>query len=162
MIPIIILLFVIFISLVSIPFGLPGLVIMAIGLIGYEGFLSGGQFSLVALVTVSVLALTSEGFDYWLTARLTYRAGASYRGSWGALVGGIVGAIVGLPIPIIGSVLGSLAGLFMGAYIAERWSSSHQKATQIGWAALVSRLISTAVKFGIGVGVLVWVIIVIF
>lgn len=157
----IIFLLLVVIGLFSIPFGLPGLMIVAIGMIGYEVVLAGDQFSTTSLIVVGILSLASELLDCWLTARMTSRAGASRRGSWGALLGGIIGAIVGLPIPIIGSILGSLAGLFVGAYIAERLFASHQKAAQIGGAALASRLISTAIKFAVGVGVLIWVIIVI-
>lgn len=150
------------VGLLSIPFGLPGLIIMAVGLIVYELILVGQQFTILALVVIGILSFLSELFDWWLTARYTAKAGASRRGSWGALIGGIIGALIGVPIPIIGSVIGSLIGLFAGAYYLERLTSSHQKATQIGWAALTSRLISTAIKFGIGVGVLVWAIIAIF
>jgi uncharacterized protein YqgC (DUF456 family) len=152
---------VLLIGLFSIPFGFPGLVIMAIGVIVYELVLVGQQFTTLALIIISILALLSELFDWWLTARYTTKAGASRRGSWGALLGGIIGAVIGVPIPIIGSVIGSLIGLFAGAYLAERLINTHQKATQIGWAALTSRLISTAVKFGIGVGIIIWAIILI-
>lgn len=150
-------------GLISIPFGFPGLVIVAIGLIGYELITAGVQFSITALVVVSIIALGSELFDYWLTARMTAQAGASRRGSWGALIGGILGAIIGVPIPIIGSIVGSLVGLFAGAYLAERSNTTtHGHATRIGWAALISRLVSTAIKFAIGIGVLVWVTLVVF
>src|SRR5918999_1146047 len=93
-------------GLVLIPFGLPGLWVIVLGVIGY-GWMSDFQtVSATFLGIIIALAVVGEIFESWIGFRFAQRYGGSSRAGWGALAGGLVGAIVGVPIPVIGSGIG--------------------------------------------------------
>jgi uncharacterized protein YqgC (DUF456 family) len=82
-------------GLILVPFGLPGLWVMLLGVIGY-GWLTGFQTVGVGTIAVVVgLALLGEIVEWWLGFWFAERYGGSRRAGWGALVGGIVGASSG-------------------------------------------------------------------
>src|ERR687889_1608299 len=102
------------VGLLLIPFGLPGLWVILLGIIGY-GWIT--EFSTVGtgfLILAIALALLGEVLESWIGFRFAKRYGGSSRAGWGALVGGLVGAIVGVPIPVIGSVIRGFVRAFFG------------------------------------------------
>jgi hypothetical protein len=139
-------------GLLLIPFGLPGLWLIVLAIIGY-GWLNDYQnmsawflVVVIGLATLGEIAEARIGFSY---AR---RYGGSSRAGWGALVGGLVGAIVGVPVPLIGSLIGGFVGAFVGAALFE-YTRNRQSdvAARAGWGAVLGRATAAAVKMAIGV-----------
>lgn len=138
-------------GLALVPLGLPGLWVMALGVISY-GWITG--FRTVGVATIAIvlgLALLGEILETWMGFGLARRYGGSPRAGWGALIGGIVGAIVGVPVPIIGSVIGAFAGSFIGAALFElTWSRAAGTAVRAGWGAVLGRAAAAAAKIALG------------
>src|ERR671921_2800476 len=103
------------VGLLLIPFGLPGLWVILLGIIGYGWITDFQTVSTWFLILAIGLALVGEILESWIGFRYAKRYGGSGRAGWGALFGGLVGAVVGVPIPIIGSVIGGFVGAFIGA-----------------------------------------------
>ena len=143
-------------GLVLIPLGLPGLWVMALGVIGY-GWLTGFQTVTATIIgIVLALALVGEFVEWWLGYRLAQRYGGSRRAGWGALLGGLVGALAGVPVPIIGSMIGAFAGAAAGATLFEFTRSGDTAgAVRAGWGAIVGRVAVTTAKVGIGIAITV-------
>jgi hypothetical protein len=154
--PIVLLFACILAGLVLVPFGLPGLWVMVLGVIGYgwlTDFHSVGPW-LIALVLA--LAMAGELVDWWLGFRFAAKYGGSRRAGWGALIGGIVGAVVGVPVPVIGSVIGAFLGSFIGAAAFEFTREQHAGvAMRAGWGAMLGRAAAAGAKiaFGLVIGV---------
>src|SRR3954467_1486916 len=139
-------------GLVLIPFGLPGLWLIVLAIIGY-GWLSDFQTtSAWFLILVIALALGGELIEAWIGFRFAQRYGGSRRAGWGALVGGLAGAIVGVPIPVIGSVIGGFVRGFVGAAVFE-YSNARRSdvAARAGWGAVLGRAAAAAIKLGLGI-----------
>ena len=102
-------------GLVLIPFGLPGLWLIVLAIIGYGWLTDFQTMSAWFLFLVIALALAGELIEAWIGFRFAQRYGGSRRAGWGALVGGLIGAIVGVPLPVLGSVIGGFVGAFVGA-----------------------------------------------
>ncbi|MFL5595569.1 MAG: DUF456 domain-containing protein [Gemmatimonadaceae bacterium] len=151
---------VIVLSLVLIVLGFPGLWIMVASAVTYNMIVPGDPIGWVTLIVVGVLALVAELLDFVMTGRYARKYGGSRRAGWGAILGGIVGAMVGVPIPIVGPVIGAFVGSFLGALIAElTGGSSAGDATRVAKGALIGRVVSTALKIGIGFTIGVWIFI---
>lgn len=143
-------------GLVLVPFGLPGLWVMALGVIGY-GWLTGFHSVGVGIIALVVgLAFLGEIVDWWLGFRFAMKYGGSRRAGWGALIGGIVGAIVGVPVPVIGSVVGAFVGSFAGAALFEYTREQHAGvAVRAGWGAMLGRAAAAGAKIALGLVVAV-------
>src|SRR5918994_6718638 len=140
------------IGLVLIPFGLPGLWVILLGIIGYGWVTEFRTLSTGFLVLAIGLAILGEVLESWIGFRFAKRYGGSSRAGWGALVGGLVGAIVGVPIPILGSVVGGFVGAFVGAALFEYTRARHSEgAVKAGWGALLGRAAAAAGKMALGV-----------
>jgi uncharacterized protein YqgC (DUF456 family) len=140
------------IGLVLIPFGLPGLWVILLGIIGYGWLTDFQTLSAGFLILATALALLGEVFESWIGFRFARKYGGSSRAGWGALVGGLIGAIVGVPVPIVGSVVGGFVGAFLGAAVFE-YSRARQSgvAAKAGWGAVLGRAAAAAIKMAIGV-----------
>ncbi|HEX9703963.1 MAG TPA: DUF456 domain-containing protein [Gemmatimonadales bacterium] len=139
-------------GLLLIPFGLPGLWLMAIGVVAYGWLTDFHSVSVTIIAVVIGLAGVAEIAEAWVGFRFAKRYGGSSRAGWGALVGGLVGAVIGVPIPIIGSVIGGFAGAFAGAAFVEYAQQRRAEAALgAGWGALLGRAAAVAVKMGLGV-----------
>jgi uncharacterized protein len=138
-------------GLLLIPFGLPGLWVMVLGLLA-SGWLS--HFASVGMPTIAIvigLALLGEIVESWLGFRFARRYGGSSRAGWGALAGGLVGAVIGVPVPIVGSVIGAFVGSFAGAALLEYGHSRRADvAVSAGWGAVVGRAAAAAAKIALG------------
>jgi uncharacterized protein YqgC (DUF456 family) len=140
------------IGLVLIPFGLPGLWVIVLGVIGYGWLTDFQTVSATFMGLIIGLAIIGEIFETWVGFRFAQRYGASSRAGWGALAGGLVGAIVGVPIPVIGSVIGGFVGAFIGAALFE-YSRARQTegAVRAGWGAVLGRAAAAGVKMALGI-----------
>jgi uncharacterized protein YqgC (DUF456 family) len=141
-----------FIGLVLIPFGLPGLWVILLGILGYGWLTDFQTISATFLVVVIALAIIGEVLETWIGFRFAKQYGGSSRAGWGALIGGLIGAIVGVPVPIIGSVIGGFVGAFIGAAVFEYSRARHAEGSvRAGWGAVLGRGAAAAVKIAIGV-----------
>ncbi len=140
------------VGLFLIPFGLPGLWVMVLGILGYGWLTEFRTVTVWIIVLVLALALLGEVIESWLGFRFARRYGGSRRAGWGALVGGLAGALIGVPVPVIGSVIGGFVGAFAGAALFE-YSKARRAgaAAQAGWGAMLGRAAAAAVKMGLGV-----------
>ena len=138
-------------GLVLVPFGLPGLWLMVLGVIGY-GWLTGFHTVGVGIIVlVTGLAFLGEIVEWWLGFRFAMKYGGSRRAGWGALIGGIVGAIVGVPVPVLGSIIGAFVGSFVGAALFEYTRERHAGiAVRAGWGAMLGRAAAAGVKIAVG------------
>jgi len=151
LVALLVLLAVFLVGLALVPFGLPGLWLMVLGIVGY-GWVT--DFRAVGVVTMGVvfgLALAAELLEAWLGFRFAKRYGGSSRAGWGALVGGLIGAVVGVPLPLVGSVIGAFAGAFVGAAVFElTHSRTLGGAMGAGWGAVLGRAAAAALKVALG------------
>jgi uncharacterized protein len=139
-------------GLLLVPLGLPGLWVMAGGLLVFGWLTDFRSLSVALIALVLALAFVGEVIESWLGFRFAKRYGGSSRSGWGALTGGIVGAIMGVPIPIVGSVIGAFLGSFVGAAVFEYTASRRlDVATRAGWGAVLGRAAAAAAKIGLGV-----------
>jgi len=140
------------VGLALIPFGLPGLWVMVLSVLGY-GWLTDFRSVTAGLILLAIaLALLGEVVEAWLGFRFARRYGGSSRAGWGALVGGLVGAVVGVPVPLIGSVIGGFVGAFAGAALFEYTRARHAGAAAgAGWGAVLGRAVAAATKMALGI-----------
>lgn len=147
-------------GLLIIPFGFPGLWVMAGAVLVYSYAVPNGAISLWTVLPVAALAALGEVLELVLAGRFARRYGGSRRAGWGAILGSIVGAILGVPVPVIGSMLGAFAGAFVGAWLAEMSRAREvASATRVATGALLGRVAAVAAKIGIGMVIIVWVIV---
>ena len=149
------------VGLVLVPFGLPGLWVIALGVIGY-GWLTGFHAVGVGIIVLVIgLAFFGEIVDWWLGFRFAIKYGGSRRAGWGALLGGIIGAIVGVPVPVIGSVIGAFIGSFAGAALFEYTRERHAGvAMRAGWGAMLGRAAAAGAKIALGLVIAVVAVVV--
>ena len=88
-----------FVALLVIPLGLPGVWIM-IGVLLLGTF--GGAVSVGIFLLLLALAIGAEIAELVVVDKTTKKYGGSRLTFWGAMAGGIIGAVVGVPIPFIG------------------------------------------------------------
>jgi uncharacterized protein len=144
------------VGLLLIPFGLPGLWVILLGIIGYGWITDFRTVGTGFLILAIALALLGEVLESWVGFRFAKRYGGSGRAGWGALVGGLVGAIVGVPIPVIGSVIGGFVGAFVGAAVFEYTKARHAEGSvRAGWGAVLGRAAAVAIKMGLGLAMVV-------
>ncbi|HUR93357.1 MAG TPA: DUF456 domain-containing protein [Gemmatimonadales bacterium] len=144
-------------GLLLIPFGLPGLWLIVLGVLGYGWLTDFQTMSATFLVLVIGLALVGEIVEGWIGFRFAQRYGGSKRAGWGALIGGLIGVVIGVPVPIVGSVIGGFVGAFAGAALFE-YSRARRSggAVKAGYGAVLGRAAAVGVKMGIGVVVVAW------
>jgi uncharacterized protein YqgC (DUF456 family) len=144
-------------SLVMIPFGMPGTLVMFAAAICYKLLVPQGGIGWVTVTIIGILMVIAEGLEWILTSRFAKRYGGSRRAGWGAVIGGMVGAFMGVPLPVAGSIIGAFVGAFVGAFIFE-WSagSGGGTATRVAWGAFLGRVTAAAIKIAIGFVMAVW------
>ena len=139
-------------GLLLIPFGLPGLWVIVLGIIGYGWLTDFANVSGVLIAAAIGLASLGEIVEAWIGFGFAKRYGGSNRAGWGALVGGLTGAVVGVPVPVIGSVIGGFVGAFVGAALFEYTRARRSDvAARAGWGAMLGRAAAAAVKMAIGI-----------
>ena len=144
-------------SLIMIPFGMPGTLVMFAAALCYKLLVPAGGIGWASVVIVGILMLIAEGLEWTLASRFAKKYGGSRRAGWGAVLGGMVGAFMGLPIPIVGSIVGAFAGAFVGAFVFEMSrGSGGGTSTRVAWGALIGRVTAAAIKIAIGLVMAVW------
>jgi uncharacterized protein YqgC (DUF456 family) len=139
------------VGLVLIPFGLPGLWLMVLGLVGYAALGRFQQIDWLTIAAVVVLALLAEAAEAWLGFRFAKRYGGTNRAGWGAFLGGLVGALVGTPVPVVGNIVGAFVGAFFGAIILSHDPDTDIRMTlSAGWGAVLGRATGAAMKIAVG------------
>ena len=150
---------VLLLSLIMIPFGMPGTLVMFAAALCYKLLVPQGGIGWTSVAVVGVLMAIAEGLEWTLAARFAKKYGGSRRAGWGAVIGGMVGAFMGVPIPIVGSIVGAFAGAFVGAFVFEASrGSGGGTATKVAWGALIGRVAAAAIKIAIGFVMAVWLI----
>ena len=140
-------------GLLLVPLGLGGnFVILGTAIVFAiaTGFQAIGWWSLIAL---AALAIVGEIIEAGLGLFAVQRFGASKKAMLGTFLGGIVGGAAGTGVvPVVGSLLGAFAGAFAGAVIGEILHRRQVKGSfRAGWAAFFGRVAAIAIKFEIGV-----------
>ena len=137
-------------GLAAIPFGLPGVVIIA------AGYLAAGLIDEAVdwkfFIILASAGVFSEIFEWLVSMYGARKFGTSKRGVIGAVIGAIIGALVGVPVFLVGSLLGLLAGAYLGALLVEyHYSGDMESAMRSAKGALLGRVTAIAVKLIIGV-----------
>lgn len=145
-------------GLALIPFGLPGIWLMALSTVGVAWWQwDAGMIGVPTVIAVLVLAALAEVFELLSSVAGTKVAGGTRWGSWGGLAGGLGGAIffTGLiPIPVVGTVFGACLGALTGAAAFELLGGRELKpALRSGSGAAAGRFVGTTIKLGFGFAV---------
>ncbi len=118
-------------------------------------------FSIYTLILAVVLAIAGEVVEFLAGPGGARKAGATFRGAFGAIIGMFAGAIAGtvlIPIPVIGTVVGAAAGACLGTAALELTAGKKlDHSFRAGFGAGIGVVLGTGGKFLIGV--LIWVII---
>jgi uncharacterized protein YqgC (DUF456 family) len=141
-------------------FGLPGnwLILMSTCAFAWWRW-DDGVFSIYTLIVIALLAIAGELVEFFAGMTGARRAGASWRGSVGALIGAVVGAMIGtLVTPVVGTVFGACVGAGVGAWGLELTTGKHMKESfRHGLGAGVGEFIGITSKLILGV--LIWLIV---
>lgn len=143
-------------------FALPGnwLIVISTCLFGWWQW-DQKVFSVYTLLAITILAIAGEVIEFLGGMGSARRAGASWKGSIGAIVGAITGAIAGtflLPIPVLGTLVGACIGAGLGAWGLElRAGKQLKESVNCGVAAGVGQFFGITAKFFIGL--LIWLIV---
>jgi uncharacterized protein YqgC (DUF456 family) len=148
-------------GLLLIPLGLLGTwVILGVGVV--LGVITGFErVELGALLALAVLAVVGEVVESLVGILAVRRYGASKWALLGTFLGGVAGGIAGTGVlPVVGSLAGAFAGSFVGAFAGElAYRRRAAESLRAGWGAFVGRVVAIAIKFEIGVAmvvILVW------
>src|SRR4051812_49468701 len=98
---------VIVLSLLMIPFGMPGTLVMFAAALCYKLLVLQGGIGWPSVVVVGILMAIAEGLEWTLAARFAKKYGGSPRAGWGAVIGGVGGGVMGGAIPLCRSVRGA-------------------------------------------------------
>jgi uncharacterized protein YqgC (DUF456 family) len=148
-------------GLVSIPFGLPGTIIIlaAVFIYGLATHFSAG-IGVAFFVVLCVLTLLAETADNWLSAVSGRRYGASTVSIWLSFIGGIAGAlVVGGPASLVIGPLGPIVGGFIGAFaivVAHEFyvRRNFSAALQAGWGTVLGRMAGMVLKVVVSVAMI--------
>lgn len=147
------LIFILFVALLTIPIGLPGLWIM-IGVVAVGALMK--EIGVGVIILTLAIATVAELIEFFIVKRLTHQYGGSRKAFWGAIVGGIAGVIVGVPVPIVGSIIAGMIGSFVGAGAVTYMETRElRSAHRVGWGAVIGRALSAVTKTAAGIAILV-------
>jgi uncharacterized protein YqgC (DUF456 family) len=141
-------------------FGLPGNWLILISTCAFAWWRSSdGMFSIYTLILIALLAVAGELVEFFAGMTGARRAGASWRGSVGALIGAVIGAVIGtLVTPVLGTVFGACIGAGVGAWGLELTTGKRVKESfRYGLGAGVGELVGITSKLILGV--LIWLIV---
>ena len=128
-------------GMLLVPLGLPGLWLMLGATFVHYLAVPGGSIGVVTLLVVGALVVAAEVAEFAVAGRYARKYGGSRRASWGA-------------------VLGGLAGAFGGAFVAEMTVARDRRGApvEVATGAIVGRAVAAALKVGIGLVIMVWVV----
>ena len=142
--------------LLLVVFGLPGnwLIVICTCLFAWWRA-DDGVFSFYTLLTITVLAVIGELIEFFAGAGGAKKAGASWRGSIGAIIGAVTGAVVGtfaIPVPFLGTLIGACTGAAIGAWSLELTGGRKlQDSFRYGIGAGIGQFLGITSKFILGV-----------
>jgi uncharacterized protein YqgC (DUF456 family) len=148
-------------GLVSIPFGLPGTIIILLCIFIYAlltHFQAG--IGVPFFVVMCVLTLLAETADHWLSAIGARRYGASTGSIWLSFFGSIAGAImIGGPLAVVFGPLGPVAGGLVGAFVVVVAHELYLRknlieALHAGWGTLLGRMAGMVLKVVISIAMI--------
>ena len=149
-------------GLVSIPFGLPGTIIILLCVFIYALLTHfGGGIGVPFFISLCVLTLLAETADHWLSAIGARRYGASTASMWLSFLGGLIGAImIGGPLVVVFGPIGPVVGGFLGAFAAvvayELYSRKNlQEALRAGWGTFLGRMAGMVLKLVLSVAMVI-------
>ena len=100
---------VLLLSLIMIPFGMPGTLVMFAAALCYKLLVPQGGIGWTSVVVVGILMAIAEGLEWTLAARFAKKYGGSRRAGWGATKvawGALIGRVAAAAIKIaIGFVM---------------------------------------------------------
>jgi uncharacterized protein YqgC (DUF456 family) len=149
-------------GLFSIPFGLPGTVIILGTILIYAVITHfSAEIGVPFFVVLCIMTLLAETADHWLSAIGARRYGASTASIWLSFIGGIAGALlIGGPLAVPLGPLGPVAGGFIGAfaivvahefYLRKNWMD----ALRAGWGTLAGRMAGMILKIVIAAAMII-------
>ena len=120
-----------------------------------------GVFSVYTLVAIAILAVLGELIEFLGGAGTAKKAGATWRGSVGALIGAITGALIGtfvIPVPVLGTLIGACIGAGLGTWALELSTGRDTvQSARYGVAAGIGQFLGITGKFVIGI--VIWLIV---
>ena len=118
------------------------------------------MIGIATLIVLTLLALIGELLEFFAGVVGANKAGATKKGSVGALLGGLAGAVAGtflIPIPVVGSLIGAAAGAAAGAWGFElAGGRKMRESMKAGLGAGAGRVFGTIFKTAAGVAM--WII----
>lgn len=140
--------------------GLPGNLLLFIGVLLYaagSGFI---YLSFESLIVVLVILLLAEGIEFVAGLMGAKKEKASKRAMVGAVFGGFCGAVIGSGIvPIVGSMIGLVGGGFLGSYLAEySKAKDSDKAGRVAVGVAIGQMTGVVVKLVMALAAIVYVV----
>jgi len=153
------------IGLLIIPLGFPGTWVMVIASLVYMlvGNIHPGGSEVWTLVILVAFAVLGELIELGVRIVGSKVAQVPNKAIVAAIVGGLIGVIVGVPVFLIGSLVGLLIGIFTGAFIYG-WITTKEvhKALWMALATTTSQVVALFAKTGIGIGMIIYISVVLF
>jgi uncharacterized protein YqgC (DUF456 family) len=149
-------------GIVSIPFGLPGALIVFLCALIYA--IATHFIGWPLLIVLGILTLIAETADNWLSALGAKRYGASTKAIWLSFLGGLLGAVIlGAPLTFIAGPLGPIVGGFAGAFAIVaayeyRQRKNLREALRAGFGTFLGRMAGMVLKAVIAVAMFIAVI----
>lgn len=165
-------------ALLSLPFGIPGTVIIWIDALIYGVLTQFERISGELVVGLLVLTIVAEMADNLMSAAGAKKYGTSKKGIVASLVGGLIGALSGSHVApllgaigltmgpvgavvcvMIGPVLGAFAGAFVGVVLVElRQGKDRPAAFRAGLGAMLGRFAGIVLKLALAVVMVVLIV----
>lgn len=116
-------------------------------------------FSIYTLVVIALLAVLGELVEFLGGMGTAKKAGATWRGSVGALIGAVTGALIGtFAIPVLGTLIGACIGAGLGTWLLELSTGRDTaESARYGVAAGIGQFLGITGKFAIGI--VIWLIV---
>jgi len=112
-------------SVITIPFNLPGNVIIVI-LKFLHSWLWVGKIDWKIIIILAVIATISELLEFFVTVKSTEKFGGSRNSMIASIIGSIVGAFVGSGfILLIGTLLGAMIGAYIGSFLVDYYENKN-------------------------------------
>ncbi|MCE5280468.1 MAG: DUF456 domain-containing protein [Deltaproteobacteria bacterium] len=132
----------------SIPFGLPGTVIILIDATLYGFFTGFEKLGFKTLLLLLALSALAEIADFVVGMAVAVKSGVSRRGLWAFFIGGSIGALLMAPYLLgLGIILGSFLGGFAAILTLELIDRNRLKPSlRAAWGAILGRVAGIGVK----------------
>ncbi len=129
--------------------GLPGTILVFIGIAYYSWTTNFTIISIRLLILFGILTIISMALDYLSAIISVKRLGITQKGMWGMILGGVLGFFI---FNVLGMVAGQFLGIVAGELISGKklWSSIKAGGISIigYFAGMVINIITVAVMLG--------------